>query len=166
MTYNNKTLTAFKGTKKATINDFNIGSLSQLNSDETQTQSQLIIDAAYSGWVKYIFFFDQALDPEKIKEFEGKIELFKPPFKAETKEVTTDNRICKSPCSREPIPGGGSSSAKNDELNDSLKVELAAAPQDDKTCFNIGSDFLQCKLNMNDMSVMADKFPDFVEHQS
>jgi hypothetical protein len=145
-----------------------MGSLSQINADQSQTMAQLIVDADYTGWVKYIFFFDSAIDAEVVKDFANKIELFKPPSKKDASEVTTDNRICKSQCTREPIPSGSSSSSshKNDELNGSVKIEKEAIIETDKTCFNIGSEFLQCKLNMNDMSMMADKFPDFVEHQS
>lgn len=127
--------------------------------------SQLIIDAAYTGWVKYLFFFDSSLDAEVVKDFNNKIEMFKPPGQNDASEVTTDNRICKSPCSREPIPTS-SNTPKNEYLNNSVTLEKSPTIETDKTCFNIGSEFLQCKLNMNDMSIMADKFPDFVEHQS
>jgi len=87
--------------------------------------------------------------------------------------TTKDQRICRSDCTTKPTPGNAGAPqapveavAKSIEANDKIGIDSSKTATDKSTSYSVGSDFLQCIMDMNQMSARKDEFPDFVEHKS
>lgn len=133
----------------------------------------MIIDSENTGWVKSIFFFTSVIEDSFITQMDKK-DLFKPPVGKPIKQTTKDERVCRSECSTKPTPGNAGSPqppveavVNSLEAKDKIEIDASGNKKEDKDVgYQVGSDFLQCQMTLNDISIKKEEFPDFVEHKS
>lgn len=128
----------YKNTKKAvTESSIFLGNINQLN--QSENTNEFIIDSENSGWVKYLFYFNQIVEETLIVSLNNK-DIFKPPIGKAIKMTTKDQRICRSDCTTKPTPGNAGSPqapveavAKSIEANDKIGIDSQKSSTDKNT---------------------------------